>query len=502
MPHSPWDRPGLILILSLLLLSCRAAAQQPYDPALIENLAESAAKRGNPARGAVIYASPTNACLSCHKVGRQGGNVGPELSEVGVKQKINHIVESLLWPGRVVAEPYRAIAVLTIDGRVVRGYRIDESKQSLELRDSASGRNVSIPSDEIEVITEIGTLMPDGLMAKLSRQDKFDLIAFLAELGRHQKLSAEAIDSLLSHSHGHHPASFEMPRAPLEPASWPSWQAHVNRDRVYDFYAKQARHFRELRPQPQLLAEYPGLDGGSYGHWGNQSEPVWADGRWNQTDLGSLLCGVFHGDGVTVSRGVCIRLEADQGEWSACFDPDSLSFAQLWRGGFVKFSDVRHGFMHGLIQDGETVPIAETKLPYDASLPKHYHGFYRHQRRVIFAYRVGDNEYLDTAEIVDGEFRRTVAARDRHPDRKRLSGGRPQWPQVITTAGDLGTGKPYAVDKIELPYDNPWNALLYCGGHDFLSDGTGIVCTMQGDVWRAEGLDDRLRQVRWRRIAS
>ena len=99
-----------------------------------------------------------------------------------------------------------------------------------------------------------------------------------------------------------------MPRAPLEPEKFPSWQAHVNRDRMYDFYAKQARHFRDSEPRPTLLAEYPGLDGGTLGHWGNQSEPDWADGRWNESDLGSLLSGVFHGDKVNVARGICVRL--------------------------------------------------------------------------------------------------------------------------------------------------------------------------------------------------
>ena len=70
------------------------------------------------------------------------------------------------------------------------------------------------------------------------------------------------------------------------------------------------------------------------------------------------------------------------------------------------------------------------------------------------------------------------------------------------TTGELGTGSPYAVDKIQLPHDNPWKALVYCGGHDFLSDGSAIVCTMQGDVWRASGLTDDLARVEWRRIAS
>ncbi|MCG8649983.1 MAG: plastocyanin/azurin family copper-binding protein [Pirellulales bacterium] len=477
-------------------------AQQSEDPALVDELLRAALEKGNPARGAVVYASPTSACLSCHKVGQHGGEVGPELSQVGAKQKPRQIVESVLWPAKVVQDPYKAIAVLTSDGRVIRGFKIRETEDELEIRDAAQDQPVTLAQEDVEAVQDIGTLMPDGLLAKMPRQDQRDLIAFLLDLGKHDRIGAAAVNSLLSHAHGHHPATFDPPREPLQPPLWPSWQADVNRDRVYDFYAKQARHFRDANPRPTLLAEFPGLDGGSYGHWGNQSEPTWADGRWNEVQLGSLLSGVFHGDGVRVARGICVQLSDGTTTLSACFDPDTLSYAKVWQGGFVKFSDVRHGFMHGLKQDGAAVEIPAVDLPYDSNLPKEYLGLYRHGKRVIFAYRVGGVEYLDAATVSRGEFQRIVAPRDLHPDRQRLAGGPPQWPQTIVTGGTRGAGTPYAVDKIELPKTNPWNALLYCGGHDFLSDGTAIVCTMQGDVWSARGLDGDLDQVRWRRIAS
>ena len=66
----------------------------------------------------------------------------------------------------------------------------------------------------------------------------------------------------------------------------------------------------------------------------------------------------------------------------------------------------------------------------------------------------------------------------------------------------MGEGGPYVVDTVQLPTKNPWNALLYIGGHDFLSDGSAIVATMQGDVWKVTGLDADLSKVSWRRIAS
>jgi len=43
---------------------------------------------------------------------------------------------------------------------------------------------------------------------------------------------------------------------------------------------------------------------------------------------------------------------------------------------------------------------------------------------------------------------------------------------------------------------------VYGSGHDFLPDGSALLCTMQGDVWRATGLDEGLQNVSWQRIAS
>jgi azurin len=246
------------------------------------------------------------------------------------------------------------------------------------------------------------------------------------------------------------------------------------------------------------LPEFPGLDGPRHGHWGNQDEASWADNRWNKTDLGSLLCGVFHARGMVVPRGVCVRL-GDNGELSICFNPATLCYEALWRGGFIKFSPVRHGFLDGLRPDGELLERPAGKKPEQ---PFVYHGFYRHGRRVIFSYRLGDEEMLDSPWAEGGKFVRLVGPAHSHPLAHLTRGGPPQWPQDFHTPGILGQGGPYVVDTIPPPFDNPYKALLFFGGHDFLADGTAFLCTIQGDVWRVTGLDATLQNVRWRRIAS
>jgi putative heme-binding domain-containing protein len=462
----------------------------PYSADLVKHIVSDARDHGDARRGALVFRSATLACLSCHKVGGQGGTVGPDLSMAGKCGTPEYLVESVLWPKRKVKPEYVAILITTSDGRSVQGYKQRETERELVVLEPGTDKVHRIDKSQIEDRREIGTLMPENLAAALTPEQRRDLIRFLMELGQ--------TEGLASVVHQHAPAKFDFDRAPLNPADWPSWQQPINRDRVYDFYAKEADYFRTQRPVPVLLPVFPGLDGGKYGHWGNQNEETWADDRWNRTDLGSVLAGVFRGAGVVVPKGVCVRL-GERGELSACFNPETLCYEALWQGGFVKFSRVRYGFMHGLILDGQALPRPAGRKP---DQPFVYHGYYRHGKRVLFSYRIGDVELLDAPWVENGRFVRQVAPADKHPLAHLTRGGPPQWPQVLTTTGTRGKGRPYAVDTIVPPFKNPWNALLSLGGHDFLPDGTAILCTMQGDVWRVAGLDDSLQRVRWRRIAS
>jgi azurin len=182
-----------------------------------------------------------------------------------------------------------------------------------------------------------------------------------------------------------------------------------------------------------------------------------------------------------------------------CFNPETLCYEVLWRGGFVKFSSVRHGFLDGLILDGTVLPRPEGKRPEQ---PFRYHGFYRHGNRVVFSYCIGGVEMLDSPWVEGGKFTRLVGPASGHALAKLTKGGPRQWPQVLETQGNVRATGPYAIDTILPPFENPWNAPLFFGDLDFLPDGTAVICTMQGDVWRVEGLDSDLQHVRWRRIAS
>jgi hypothetical protein len=83
-----------------------------------------------------------------------------------------------------------------------------------------------------------------------------------------------------------------------------------------------------------------------------------------------------------------------------------------------------------------------------------------------------------------------------------LSGGASHW-EILATRGSVGRSSgPFAVDTLTLPYKNPWKALLFASGHDFLPNGDIVLSTIHGDVWIVSGIDAKLDQLRWKRFAT
>ena len=497
--YRTWDEPAIF--------NPPPAPLQPDESKKLSMLLE-ATQHGQAATGAKLFASAKSACLSCHRIGERGGKIGPDLSEIGKLRSATELAESLLWPNRHVEPKYQVTQIATSEEQILRGYVSREDPESITLLDPTLATEITLNKSDIENRAVGPSLMPDGLLNSMSTSQQADLLTFLTDLGHHQKFRKEFIDSVLKNAQSHDPSGFPWERKPLIESDWPNWEAYVNRDRVYDFYTKQAVHFKNLENPPDLLSESPELDSGKYGHWGNQNEKTWANDDWNQSNLGTVLAGVFHGpDRQVITRSICVQL-GNQQQVSACFNTDTLNIEALWEGGFLEFSSVRHGFLDGLWPKGKALP-----LPPTATLARHdkreYRGFYRFGKRIAFVYLQDGEEIWDAPWYEDGKLVRQIAPKSLHPLRTQITKPVPQWPQTLETAIQFGQHQPYAVDTIELPTENPWKALFSCGDHDFFPDGSALLCTMQGDVWKVSGIaiDDpshppTTATATWRRFAS
>ncbi len=158
--------------------------QPAYDPAWVTALAAEVKSAGNAEKGRAVFQQPLFACTACHQIGGQGGIIGPELDAVGRGVPVELLIEAVVWPGRQIKEGYVATSVTLKDGRRLQGYKVSESGGELQLKDLGSGQVSRLALAEIKEHQESGSLMPEGLIVNMTREELRDLVAYLASLGR------------------------------------------------------------------------------------------------------------------------------------------------------------------------------------------------------------------------------------------------------------------------------------------------------------------------------
>ena len=121
-------------------------------------------------------------CLGCHTVGFQGGRMGPVLSGIGASRGTAYLRQTLLDPESRERKDFGFVEVSLKGGTRVRGLRVNEDTQSLQLRD-LSGNLHSYWKDELAEINYLfgKTPMP-SVRALLNDAELNDLIAYLTTL--------------------------------------------------------------------------------------------------------------------------------------------------------------------------------------------------------------------------------------------------------------------------------------------------------------------------------
>jgi putative heme-binding domain-containing protein len=138
---------------------------------------------GDAARGrALFFDEKRAACARCHRANGNGGDLGPDLSDIGGKYERALLIESLLDPSRQIVEGYRLTMVATTSGRILSGIVKGESAREVTLVDAEGHRQV-VSKREISERKPIATsIMPDVMAAGLTPVQFADVVAFLESL--------------------------------------------------------------------------------------------------------------------------------------------------------------------------------------------------------------------------------------------------------------------------------------------------------------------------------
>jgi putative heme-binding domain-containing protein len=140
---------------------------------------EATGRGGDPRRGRVVFEKAQ--CLKCHKYGREGEGVGPDLSTVSKRFKRADILESIYYPSKVISDQYRSTLIITKKGRQINGLAAPQGDTITVLQ--SDGSKVSLRKDEIEQqFASLTSVMPEKLLDPLSKQEIADLFSFLESM--------------------------------------------------------------------------------------------------------------------------------------------------------------------------------------------------------------------------------------------------------------------------------------------------------------------------------
>jgi putative heme-binding domain-containing protein len=191
-----------------------AVESRDLDQALkaepIAQLAADARASGNAERGAIVFFQQQMSCSKCHPSGKNANtSLGPDLSKLGSNVDDKMLVESVLYPSKLIREEYKAVSVLTLAGSVFTGILAEQTEQKIFLR-QLDGTNVfgtakllELARDDIDQIQAVETsIMPAGQVNQLNgRQQFLDLIRYLIEIrdgGANRAAELQPAPSLLS----------------------------------------------------------------------------------------------------------------------------------------------------------------------------------------------------------------------------------------------------------------------------------------------------------------
>jgi putative heme-binding domain-containing protein len=151
------------------------AAREELLAALVATPADQVPK---PAEGQPLF---DKLCASCHRFGELGTDVGPDLTTLNSRFKKKDILESILWPSKIISDQYESFMIETTAGDIITGAVVMEDDRRIVLRTAENpDRPVQVAKAQIKTQAKSPvSLMPEELLAGLSHKEINALVAFL-----------------------------------------------------------------------------------------------------------------------------------------------------------------------------------------------------------------------------------------------------------------------------------------------------------------------------------
>jgi putative heme-binding domain-containing protein len=121
-------------------------------------------------------------CTRCHRLGAEGGYLGPDLTRIGAVRTRSSLIRSLREPESAIPAGYRSVTLVTQGGDRIRGALKGEDAFSVQIMDTQQQLRGYSKAALAEVVREEGSLMPAFTEARLSESDLNDIVRYLGTL--------------------------------------------------------------------------------------------------------------------------------------------------------------------------------------------------------------------------------------------------------------------------------------------------------------------------------
>jgi putative heme-binding domain-containing protein len=133
-------------------------------------------QRGDAAAGRKVFEKAN--CFKCHKYGKEGEGLGPDLSTLSKRFKRSDTLEALIHPSKVISDQYRSSVVTTTTGTVLDGLVAIQGDTVTVVQSDAS--KVTLKRDEVDrIVASLNSVMPERLLDNLTLREIADLFAFM-----------------------------------------------------------------------------------------------------------------------------------------------------------------------------------------------------------------------------------------------------------------------------------------------------------------------------------
>ena len=127
------------------------------------------------------------ACVSCHKLGGAGQEIGPDLTKLDEKWKSLDVLKELIDPSARINEKYQTFVFQTESGQTITGLVLSETPDTVKVIENplVKAQPIELKKSEITARkkSEV-SIMPKGLLDKLTREEILDLIAYVMAKGK------------------------------------------------------------------------------------------------------------------------------------------------------------------------------------------------------------------------------------------------------------------------------------------------------------------------------